>query len=296
VEMLGSSRTYQAFDAGRAEALLAATLGRPVVVFNFGISGAGSIGNLVNLNRLLTQGVRPDVVLVEVLPPVLAQTARETGHLPGHRLWHCDLAWLGHYRESFPRARAEWWAASLTPWYAHRFLILNATVPRWLPYYLQNSVPALDAWGWTGGLTRPALTPAQYQHHMALTQHTYGSVLADFHLGGNSAQAVEDLLQLCRQERIATALVLMPEGTKFRSWYPAAAWTQIENYLDELSRRHGVPLINARTWLPDDDFFDSHHALRDGAVAFTERLEREVIAPLARAVLGTTETFAAPSE
>jgi len=38
-------------------------------------------------------------------------------------------------------------------------------------------------------------------------------------------------------------------------------------------------VTDARGWLPDDDFYDSHHMFAAGAEAFTDRLTREVIAP-----------------
>ena len=43
-------------------------LGRPVVVFNFGLWGAGPGTSLLTLHRLLAEGTRPDLVLIEVLP------------------------------------------------------------------------------------------------------------------------------------------------------------------------------------------------------------------------------------
>jgi hypothetical protein len=41
-----------------------------------------------------------------------------------------------------------------------------------------------------------------------------------------------------------------------------------------------VPVVDARTWLDDDDFTDSHHPLQRGAEKFTRRLGRELLEPL----------------
>jgi hypothetical protein len=41
-----------------------------------------------------------------------------------------------------------------------------------------------------------------------------------------------------------------------------------------------VPLLDGRTWLTEDDFWDGHHLLPRGAAAFTARFERELTAPL----------------
>ena len=56
----------------------------------------------------------------------------------------------------------------------------------------------------------------------------------------------------------------------------------IDAHLHSVSERWGVPLIDARDWLGDDAFYDSHHLLPRGAAAFTERFERESLPPLLR--------------
>jgi hypothetical protein len=38
-------------------------------------------------------------------------------------------------------------------------------------------------------------------------------------------------------------------------------------------------VIDAREWLPDEQFRDSHHMFTAGAEAFTDRLTRDVIVP-----------------
>jgi hypothetical protein len=67
----------------------------------------------------------------------------------------------------------------------------------------------------------------------------------------------------------------MPEGSEFRSWYTPAMQAGIDSFLEQLSRAHRVPLIDARTWVPDEDFQDAHHLVAPGADTFTDRLARE---------------------
>src|SRR3954470_1530959 len=71
VVMLGSSRTDHALNGSAVEPLLARELGRPVVVYNFGVPTAGPVTHLLHLRRLLADGVRPDLLLVEVMPSFL---------------------------------------------------------------------------------------------------------------------------------------------------------------------------------------------------------------------------------
>src|SRR5206468_2819432 len=72
VAMFGSSRTLMALDGQLLEEELTARVEGPAVAFNFGIPAAGPITNALNIRRLLRRGPRPDLVLIEMLPPLLA--------------------------------------------------------------------------------------------------------------------------------------------------------------------------------------------------------------------------------
>src|SRR5947209_3513628 len=63
---IGSSRTLFGLRGEVAQPWLSEQMGRPVVLFNMGLTGAGPITNLLNLRRLLNEGVRPDLVVLEV--------------------------------------------------------------------------------------------------------------------------------------------------------------------------------------------------------------------------------------
>jgi hypothetical protein len=70
-------------------------------------------------------------------------------------------------------------------------------------------------------------------------------------------------------------LLLMPEGSAFQALYTPAARPGIEAFLADLSRSRHLPLIDARHWIDDDGFWDSHHLLPDAADLFTDRWARE---------------------
>ena len=40
-----------------------------------------------------------------------------------------------------------------------------------------------------------------------------------------------------------------------------------------------MPVVDARDWLADADFYDYHHVLHRGAKAYTDRLARGVLRP-----------------
>src|SRR5262245_35163644 len=73
VAQVGSSRTAVGLCGEESEAWLRRRLERPVLVFNFGQPGAGPIATLLGVRRLLDDGVRPDLLLVEVFPPLLLE-------------------------------------------------------------------------------------------------------------------------------------------------------------------------------------------------------------------------------
>src|SRR6266404_8754186 len=72
VVMLGSSRTQLALQGGRVSDR---TGNQHSIVFNLGINGSGPLMEFVALRRLLEQGIRPDAVLVELMPSFLSQKA-----------------------------------------------------------------------------------------------------------------------------------------------------------------------------------------------------------------------------
>src|SRR5689334_21204732 len=94
VVMLGSSRTLLGLQAGR--------LGEDgsAVVYNFGAVGCGPALEGVYLRRLLAAGVRPDLLLVEVLPAALNRAgdhSLEEGWLSAARLGPAEVARLRSY-------------------------------------------------------------------------------------------------------------------------------------------------------------------------------------------------------
>jgi hypothetical protein len=279
VVMIGSSRTVFGFQSSTLETSLTQMCGRPVAVFNFGFAGSGPVGQLLRLRRLLADGVRPDWLFIEVLPPLLGQRV-EANRISVDQLRQTELEFLSQYGASLPDLQSSWWEDWPIPWYSHRFAIVSRLKPSLLPFSLRRDwFSAIDDSGWVAA---PVLssTPEQYAKAVERARVEYDYYLRDFHLGQPACQALRDLLELCRQEGIRPALVLMPEGSTFRGWYTPAVWAEIEGFLKELQGAYEVPLINAREWIPDEEFSDSHHLTQMGAATFTERFGREVLVPL----------------
>lgn len=278
VVMLGSSRTGMAFDGARAED----ALGGGTVAFNFGVPAAGPITELVYLQRLLDDGIVPDLLLVEVLPSMLADgpaAPLERNWFLGDRLLRHEQSVVIRYGFDADAVQARWRGSVLMPWYTLRFQVMSRLSPSALPGHVRlDWGRAADAWGWT---TTPTQTPdaAERSRKLAQAHAEYAATLADLRPGGPAATALRDLIAECRERDIRMRLVLLPEGTPFRGWYPPPVEARLTAFLGTLN----AEVIDARRWLPDDAFVDSHHMLAVGAEAFTDRLTQEVIAPALRA-------------
>jgi hypothetical protein len=285
VVAMGSSRTLQGLRCESLEQCLDGP--SPVVAFSVTKPGAGPVTQLIYLRRLIRDGVRPDFLLVEVVPPFLA------GHVP------CFEATEPRFPTDFllpedrpvveryfapERSRPAWQPAldRLAVCYSARAEIQGEFAPPLVPlrhlHRNDNYRLQVDRWGWmrTGGdePSTAALEWARSEYSPFMTP--------DFRVSGPAPRALRESLTICRRERIPVALVLMPEGPAYRGWYPDGAWRQVEDFLGRLSREFNVPVINTRDWLAEDDFRDSHHMLPRSTRAFTERLACEKIAPLLR--------------
>jgi hypothetical protein len=169
------------------------------------------------------------------------------------------------------------------PCYCHRFDFVNRFAPSYLPWRLRRD--------WLYEFHEDGSVESQWdtasaefrtkvlEDSRALWANWY---LKDFHLGGPPCRALRDTLDLCRRERIPVALVLMPEGSEFQRWYQPADWKCIRQFLADLSCEYEAPIIDARDWIAEEDFLDSHHMLASGAAKFTDRLGREILPILLR--------------
>jgi hypothetical protein len=293
--VLGSSRTGQGFRPGVLPAFKTAD-GQTPFVFNFSQVGSGPLAELLCLRRLLDAGVRPDWLAIEILPPMLGRTVDACGNtdVGVSRLSGSDLRLLRRYVSDPGTLARRWVEAQLAPWHAHRFSLMNHYAGDFLPWRLRmDQWKALDAWGWSD-LGVDTEHPVKDPRALEVARETYQDELKNFHVTPMQDRALRDLIALCRQEAIPTVLYLMPEGSIFRSWYVPATRAAIEDYLTRLSRECDVPILDARLWMPDDLFADSHHLDRRGATRFTRRFGEEVIPSLVQGKLDAIRPVLVP--
>jgi hypothetical protein len=284
--LVGSSRTLMGFGPEILPSLRTPS-GQEVLTFNFAHAAAGPVMNLMEVHRLLRDGIHPDWLVLEIMPPFLAGE--------GNDLLTCDvsardLPLLQHY---------------VNPWMLYGQYALTRLLTEHRP---QREFLRRHGLGWVlGALGRPGLglrplggvsldkqvDNAKRQALTGLMRSQYLETLQNYALSPDGDRATRALLDLCGREHIQLVLLLMPESSAFRSWYSQRALTTLSQYLDRICGEYHVPLIDARTWVADDDFIDGHHVLQSGALAFTSRLGREVLQPLVEGKLSGSRRAAA---
>ncbi len=279
--IIGSSRAGLGVNPGVLTAALPPSSDSPTI-FNFALTGSGPFMELMFLRRLLAAGIHPRWLVIEVLPPLLHQDDPwgEALWLDTNRLAWEDLPLLWKNTTDCWTRYACWLHARLAPWSFYRFCILSRYAPQWLPLGArQDGWLGMDRSGWIAYHVS-SVSSEEYRKGRDFALKQYGPALYQFHVSARPDRNMRQLLDLCRRKQIKPVLLVMPEGAEFRSWYKPEARQAIDTYLDGLSREYDIPLIDARSWLADSSFCDSHHLLPSGAKAFSQRFAQEFLRPL----------------
>jgi hypothetical protein len=274
---LGSSHTL----TGLCPAALGAEA--PFLLINYGHTNSGPVVELLYLRRLLADGVRPKHVFVELMPGLLGKHGPVECLVPLRRLgWH-DLLMLAAYSEQPARMYLEWARWQMASGYPLRMALDRDGLPAWHPCdtIWQSYGRELDPYGWRP-FPRDCASEQERVFWSRNDYNLFGQYLRSFSVAPVQDRALRDLIDLCRGEGIEVTIYLMPESSVFRAFYSATSEATLAAYLQELRKQLGVPVVDAREWVADDDFGDRHHLLPRGAQAFTRRFIAEVVGPRLR--------------
>lgn len=277
VAMFGSSRTSNALRGTDLEAMLERLHGRPVVAFNFGVPSSGPITQTLYLKRLLATGLRPDLVLFEIMPPLLAGQMPdpiESHFFAPERLLPGEVDFVVAHGYPADKFRDGERIADWAPIFGLRLPMLGRYFSSWSPWNLRfDSSRNSDETGWMKPVFDP-VTPEQYERGVDWARKEYALVLQTLRLNGSPAVAsVGEAIAACRSANVPVQAIILPEGAAFRAMYPPVALA----VLDVFTKRLDCPLIDARRWLGDDGFSDSHHMVSAGSREFTRRLGETII-------------------
>jgi hypothetical protein len=255
------------------------------LLFNLSLVGAGPVRQRMVLRRVLEAGIRPRWLFVEVWAPYLTQTGfynEEAGIFKQDVYWP-DVPVIARLYDRRWTAMGRVLTETLTPALHYRLRLLQRRARFLVPQSKQNSMQFeaiawsnLDGWGWLPIPRDPGETAALLARDRALTQ----PLLDRFHVSAVSDQALRDLLDDCRVNDIRAVLLLMPEHSALRSWYPARTRSMLAAYLNPLSAAYRAPLIDASAWCADEGFGDCCHLQPPAARSFSERFGRDIYQPL----------------
>jgi hypothetical protein len=285
--ILGSSRAANGFRPD----LIASAADHEMVVFNFASLGCGPVREWLTLRRLLTCGVKPQLLLVETWPLFWPQTGffSEEPFLLVTDVYASDLGILGSLYGKRWEALSKLFQERVTPAIHYRAHALHAAA-HWLlprdgcPELLLGHLgyKGLDDHGWLPGFSGPGVqAAAQAEHDARIAQ----PILGHFAIDPHTDRAIRGLLADCRTHGVPIAFVFLPESSPLRTWYPPWVRAAVADYLSHLEHDFGAPVFDLRESVPDDGFADYCHLSPHGAEVFTVRFDREVLRPLLGATL-----------
>jgi hypothetical protein len=270
---------------------------RPRLVFNYGVVGGGPLYELVFLRRLLSDGICPELILIEVHPPLLNAVDGLRVALSPDAI-RCDAGdlrvQLRHVDRPGPLA-LQWLRLRLAPCHWYRHAMLSRAAPSWVtadPELAMQGFNRPDGFGWAAspwGLP----TDTERRRRSVWTFDAYAPAVANFAVSREADGALREMLEVCDRAGIGAALILMPEESTYRRLFSQRTKERTETYLDQLCAEFRVPLIDARGWCDDEDFCDGQHLVAAGAERFTAQLDTRTLRPILTARrVGPEATFA----
>jgi hypothetical protein len=280
VVALGSSLTGWAFNPSDLTSVKPGSADGPVV-FNFAINSGGVIVELLCLRRLLDDGIRPDLLVLETHPQYLFRaynTVPGKHYLQVPRFQFRDAAVLNRYDPEWRDLRHEWRAMQWFPWFNRRHDLQNYLIPHWVRRRERTDVWTFtDRNGWE--YIPSAIAYAEAQPREAGVQ----SILHRIHCLNNSPmeegfkQAYREIIDLCKAHGVPVVMVRMPEVSYALRHYTPDLKKRVDAFYASLIRDTGIPYVDAKEWVVDSDFTDAFHLYPRGATVFMRRLEREFL-------------------
>jgi hypothetical protein len=309
---LGTSRLGMGLNCEVANAeLRQGTRDPSVEVFNASIASQDFPTAEFLLRQLQHRGFRPQLVVVEVSPELLAE---HNYWLGAHGLPAPPLSDLSLYLGDLGRSVSTWprllWQRTC-PLYHHRREIWTHYPEVFRPW-LGDPVPSLVRRfaRFPGDRSAAARSDQAAQEMYLDTRQTLQRPervreglaklrlwLDDYRVGGLAARSLTRLVERCRQQGSTVVLVMPPVASEQRTLYTPAIQTAFRSYLDQLVRATGCQLVNGSAELPDEVFLDNHHVQRPrGALVFSRWLARQVLVPAwrSRQQHGTVASSANP--
>lgn len=265
--VFGSSRMVMGFLPERVPTLEPAD-GEPsglCVPFNFAHFGSGPIMNRLVIDRLERDGITPAWAILEIMPGFFP---KENTRLVATLCTWDDVRFASGY---FP-------FGELALEYGRRRTVNFPQFARRATRPVEPNVTYDRRGGYT--LLRQSVSPVEREQELAGQKVHFAWVLRDWQPTEAADRALRDTIAHLQSRGTQVWLLLSPEGPDHQSLYGPGGIDRVTAYAEKVASETGVPLTDARGWLDEGDFADSHHMLQHGAEKFTDRLSREVVRPL----------------
>ena len=282
--VMGSSRPAAGIRPDLWQRL--ATSDRTPMVFNFAMAGVGPRQQLIYFRRILSEGIHPAAVMIEILPALLNQSDNscEDFAIKTHGMQAEELASLAGHNvtpQSPNSATSSEWSSY---WPSLRLRVLRRFAPAWIETDVASNASSkrYSSWGW-----RPfaegvkVATAEEYHRGIERSRSEYEKSLTDWKVTAVADRAVKKMLETCQKEQISAALYVMPVATALQEMYQPDVRVELNDYLTGISQDYGVPVVDATEWSADQDFWDGQHLLADGATRFTQRMCQDFLGTFA---------------
>ncbi len=284
------------------------------LVFNFGIPTAGPTLERIMIDRLLDRDIVPKIIYLEVLLTHLnagPQQQLDQKMIDAARLSYSELRFacesgIAGDAQSSTDARSshssgnargslwgQWLSSRLLPMRRHQ-KELHDSIALDAPSSGAYSSEAFSSGASSSGApSSGAKQTERADHHddygtrmrnvlihtpeqmKALALRQYGRYLESFEVAQGPYRRLLQTIELCHQRGIEVVLLVMPEGQEFREGGGTEIIQKREAFIERIRREAKVPLIDARHWCANEDFYDGHHLSVQGATRFTARLSQE---------------------
>jgi hypothetical protein len=269
---LGSSRVSHGFDAREAGT-------DETLVVNMGIAGCGPYLQEVILDRLLAKGIKPDLLILEVMHPFFNEaTGKTLDHflLDGARLNWEETRLLPQYGHTRGGAYRRWITGRIVPTSRHQAELQQEVIES--EFRFEASPPSPLAPIDSFGFRRKWIEPETRIGMTRMAHDQYDGFYRDFKLGEAPYQRLLSIMEKARRADIEVLVVLTPEGSPFRNIMTTNTVEAIEQFKSRIQQEGGVKIVDARDWIEDPLFYDMHHLLPEGAKRFAQCFRQEVTA------------------
>ena len=246
-----------------------------ISVFNAFIPAGDPVVMEFETDQLLAEGIRPSMVVIEILPEVLSR----------RNMWlHYHLARQFRWPEVWNSLPDAYLAGKLSQVIATRFnsvYLFRSEFQRWTMDALKLRLESANLRDGNARQRRRAnlLEPADAAALQAGTALGRKNV-RDYEIGGLNARALIRMIE--RYSKLGTTIIFVapPVSSPYRAAYNSPIDAAYRAYMHRLGETYGTYFFDYRHRLGDHQFWTPYYANTDGKLHFSRLLAREVIVPL----------------